>query len=49
MKTLDFLTIDWGNWETNAYRNAIKFVFGAKQKEIYPPFEFEVKTMAADK
>jgi len=47
MKLLDFLTINWNCWETNANYNAIEFVVRLK-KGLPPPFKFEMKTVATD-
>ena len=48
MQQLDFLTIDWGRWKTNAYRNAVEFVLNTKQEDFYPIFEFTIETKVAD-
>ena len=48
MQQLDFLTIDWRRWKTNAYRNAVEFVLNTKQEDFYPIFEFTIETKVAD-
>jgi len=49
METLDFLTIPWKTWSTNANRSAIVFsTVGTKGSGLYQPFSFELKTDAAD-